>query len=144
MSGAGADPGLDRLHAAALDRAQRRPASRQLAAAVDADRPPLSLGDPAALAMSAPEPPRSIVTAGRSVYWATRAQLERRGVPMASASASALRVARGVALELAGFDRSEAACALGVSARQARRDRALVRGLSPAELADGELLPPVP
>ena len=126
------DAGLDRLRARLSARAAEVPVRW------------VSLDDPVALALSALEPSRSIAAAGRATYWHTRDLLERRGVSMSSASALALRVARGVVLELAGFDRKELADRLGVTTRTLRRDRALVRQLGSDAFAGGELLPPPP
>jgi hypothetical protein len=136
------DHGFDRLRVAVLARARRRPVSRVLAAAVDADQPAVSLS--AAGMVSAPEAPQSMVALGRGVYWALRTQLEAHGAPAESASRAALRGARAVALELAGLSRAELVRELGVSERTVERDRELLRAVGPSALEDAELLPAVP
>ena len=139
-----ADPGLDRLRAAVLDRSVERRPSRQLAAAREAHPPLLPLSDPAALTVPAPTEPPSMVALGRGVYWALRTQLEAHGVPVEVASRVALRAARLALLEAVGVGRVEAMDRLAISSRSLGRARVLLRGLDPDAIADGELLPPPP
>ena len=127
-----ADPGLDRLCCALAATGATVPVRL------------VSLDAPEALALSALESPQSIAAAGRATYWHTRDLLERRGVSVSSASALALRVARGLALELAGLDQRETARTLNVTPRTLRRDRELLRAVGRGALDGGELLPRVP
>ena len=139
-----ADPGLDRLRAAVLDRSVERRPSRRLAAAREAHPPLLPLSDPAALVVPAPTEPPSMVGLGRGVYWALRTQLEAHGVPVEGASRVALRAARLALLEAVGVGRVGAMDRLAISSRSLGRARVLLRGLDPDAIADGELLPRVP
>jgi hypothetical protein len=140
--------GFDRLRDALL-RQRERPSrrSRVLAAAQRAQQPDVPLDQAHALATDSAGV-STLRSVGRGVYWRTRVYLEAHGEPSLVADRIARRCAGMVTLEHAGFARSEAARALGVSDRQARRDRALLASLDRGELADsiadGELLPPVP
>lgn len=137
------DPGLDRLGAAMDRRRKRRCVS--FAPAAEASRPTLGLHEPTVLAVSAPERERSTTDISRAVYWGVRELLESRGARSEAASKVALRAARTAFLEYVGVESREATLALGVSGRQARRDRELLRALDRRDLCDSRApLPRVP